>query len=146
MQQADLEQQTQAILRSHIIQRLQKDTGNPGVGFLEYIRSQLEIDSSNNDLYKAILELPEQQFTVIVLHYLLGYRTDEIARYLGMHPNSVRYRIRRSQLRLCVSLVPTAPAQAEKEERGSAAPAPAPFSEGSQAPGCQRRHTHHSNG
>ncbi|PWI05117.1 sigma-70 family RNA polymerase sigma factor [Streptomyces sp. NWU339] len=115
LQQADVEQQAQAILRSHVIQRLQKDTGNNGVRFLEYVRSQLEIDSSTNDLYNAILELPEQQFTVIVLRYVLGYPTDEIARYMGVHRNTVAYRIRRGQERLRTSLLPTARAQTEKE-------------------------------
>ncbi|WP_330342523.1 sigma-70 region 4 domain-containing protein [Streptomyces sp. NBC_00557] len=43
----------------------------------------MEIASSTNGLYEAILELPTRQFTVIVLRHLLGYPTKRIARYMG---------------------------------------------------------------
>ncbi|MFJ4620337.1 hypothetical protein [Streptomyces sp. NPDC088812] len=83
------EQQTQAILRNHIACRLQEDT-DTGVrvrngsrnqvneasprGLVSYLHGLRTVESdSMNDLYKAILALPEQLSTVIVLRYMLGY-------------------------------------------------------------------------
>ncbi|GAA2191148.1 hypothetical protein GCM10009787_03170 [Streptomyces bangladeshensis] len=45
-------------------------------------------------LYQAIARLPERQFAVIVLRYVLGYSADDVARLMGISPSTYRaYRL-----------------------------------------------------
>ncbi|WP_345015046.1 sigma-70 family RNA polymerase sigma factor [Streptomyces shaanxiensis] len=45
-------------------------------------------------LYQAIARLPERQFDVIVLRYVLGYSADDVARLMGISPSTYRaYRL-----------------------------------------------------
>ncbi|MCX5559490.1 sigma-70 family RNA polymerase sigma factor [Streptomyces sp. NBC_00038] len=122
LQQGDLEQQTLAVLHRCVTGRLQEDGRPPAFVIngpiahnLQAVRNQLEITTSSNGLYEAILELPTRQFTVIVLRYLLGYRTKQIARYMGLDSRTVDYHGRKGRERLRVHLrLPAAPSKNKK--------------------------------
>ncbi len=48
----------------------------------------------------ALEELPERYRALIHLYYYEGYRTEEIARILGMNPSTVRSSLKRARKRL----------------------------------------------
>ncbi|MFG3207778.1 sigma-70 family RNA polymerase sigma factor [Streptomyces sp. NPDC048192] len=122
LQQGDLEQQTLAVLHRGVTRRLNDDgrppaflINGPITKNLEAVRNQMEIASSTNGLYEAILELPTRQFTVIVLRHLLGYPTKRIARYMGLDTRTVDYHGRKGKERLRIRLgLPAAPAKNKK--------------------------------
>ncbi|MFJ4152783.1 sigma-70 family RNA polymerase sigma factor [Streptomyces galbus] len=122
LQQGDLEQQTLAVLHRGVTRRLDDDgrppaflINGPITKNLEAVRNQMEIASSTNGLYEAILELPTRQFTVIVLRHLLGYPTKRIARYMGLDTRTVDYHGRKGKERLRIRLgLPAAPAKNKK--------------------------------
>ncbi|MGW1616518.1 sigma-70 family RNA polymerase sigma factor [Streptomyces sp. NPDC002285] len=124
LQQGDLEQQTLAVLHRGVTRRLDEDgrppaflINGPIAKNLEAVRSQLEMSSSTNGLYEAILELPTRQFTVIVLRHLLGYPTTRIARYMGLDTRTVDYHGRKGKERLRIRLGP--PAALSKTRKGA---------------------------
>ena len=51
-------------------------------------------------LHDAILSLPEKLRIPIILHYMEGYRTDEIAKMLRLPGGTVRSRLRRARAML----------------------------------------------
>ncbi|PKV83674.1 sigma-70 family RNA polymerase sigma factor [Streptomyces sp. TLI_146] len=55
-------------------------------------------------LYDAIAELPERQFDVIVLRFVLGYPTDRIAHLMGLGPATVRSHQRAARRTLAARL------------------------------------------
>ncbi|WP_406345925.1 sigma-70 family RNA polymerase sigma factor [Streptomyces sp. NBC_00648] len=55
-------------------------------------------------LYDAIAELPERQFDVIVLRYVLGYSTDQVAHLMGLGPATVRSHQNAARRRLAARL------------------------------------------
>ncbi|MFC8668795.1 sigma-70 family RNA polymerase sigma factor [Streptomyces sp. NPDC057199] len=122
LQQGDLEQQTLAVLHRRVTGRLHRDGRPPAFVInapiahnLQAVRSQLELAPSSNGLYEAILELPTRQFTVIVMRYLLGYKTKQIARYMGLDSRTVDYHGRKGRERLRVHLrLPAAPGKNKK--------------------------------
>ncbi|MDX2631810.1 sigma-70 family RNA polymerase sigma factor [Streptomyces scabiei] len=122
LQQGDLEQQTLAVLHRGVTRQLEEDgrppaflINGPIAQNLEAVRSQMEISSSTGGLYEAILELPARQFTVIVLRYLLGYKTKQIARYMGLDTRTVDYHGRKGKERLRIRLgLPAAPSKNKK--------------------------------
>lgn len=122
LQQGDLEQQTLAVLHHGVTRRLNEDgrppaflINGPIAKNLQAVRNQLEIASSTNGLYEAILELPTRQFTVIVLRHLLGYPTKRIARFMGLDTRTVDYHGRKGKERLRIRLgLPPAPGKTKK--------------------------------
>ncbi|MFD8813846.1 sigma-70 family RNA polymerase sigma factor [Streptomyces sp. NPDC059627] len=125
LQQVDLEQQTLAVLHRGVTRRLQADgrppaflINGPIAKNLEAVRNELEISSSANGVYEAILELPPRQFTVIVLRHLLGYPTKRIARYMGLDTRTVDYHGRKAKERLRVRLDLPAPAKTSRKGAG----------------------------
>ncbi|MEU9413062.1 sigma-70 family RNA polymerase sigma factor [Streptomyces sp. NPDC048281] len=125
LQQVDLEQQTLAVLHRGVTRRLQADgrppaflINGPIAKNLEAVRNELEISSSANGVYEAILELPPRQFTVIVLRHLLGYPTKRIARYMGLDTRTVDYHGRKGKERLRVRLDLPAPAKTPRKGAG----------------------------
>ncbi|WNZ06411.1 sigma-70 family RNA polymerase sigma factor [Streptomyces sp. NBC_00487] len=124
LQQGDLEQQTLAVLHRCVTRRLKEDGRPPAFLInapiarnLEAVRSQLEIASSTNGLYEAILQLPTRQFTVIALRHLLGYPTKQIARYMGLDTRTVDYHGRKGKERLRIQL--RLPASPNKSKKGA---------------------------
>ncbi|MEU3855272.1 sigma-70 region 4 domain-containing protein [Streptomyces sp. NPDC029554] len=59
---------------------------------------------STTGLYEAIAELPNRQFEVIVLRYLLGYPTSRVAWFMGIDERTVGHHLRRGKERLRVKL------------------------------------------
>ncbi|MCX4231821.1 sigma-70 family RNA polymerase sigma factor [Streptomyces ortus] len=126
LQEGDLEQQTLAVLHRRVFDRLRRDGRPPAFVIngpiaknLHAVRNQLELTGSTGGLYEAILELPSRQFTVVVLRHLLGYKTSQIARYMGLDVRTVDYHGRKGKERLRVQLkLPAAPSK-RKTKKGS---------------------------
>ncbi|GGP00045.1 sigma-70 family RNA polymerase sigma factor [Wenjunlia tyrosinilytica] len=57
---------------------------------LESVREEFAAMESHLGLYPAIARLPERQFDVTVLRYVLEYPTDETARIMGVTETTVR--------------------------------------------------------
>jgi len=53
-------------------------------------RRQFAVLSESLGLYSAIAQLPERQYMVIVLRYVLGYDDNRVAALLGITPSTVR--------------------------------------------------------
>jgi RNA polymerase sigma-70 factor (ECF subfamily) len=122
LQHDDVEQQTLAVLHRRVTDRLHQDNrpaafviNGPIALTLQAVRNQLEISTGTSGLYEAILELPTRQFTVIVLRHLLGYRTKQIASFMGLDTRTVDYHGRKGKERLRVQLrLPETPRKARK--------------------------------
>ncbi|MET9183537.1 sigma factor-like helix-turn-helix DNA-binding protein [Kitasatospora aureofaciens] len=71
---------------------------------LQGARTTLEATDSELGLYAAISVLPERQFDVIVLRYVLGYSDDVISDLLGISYSAVRVHAVRARRRLAGAL------------------------------------------
>jgi RNA polymerase sigma factor (sigma-70 family) len=71
---------------------------------LEALRRQLEAMESVLGLYTAIAALPERQYDVVVLHYVLGYTTQQVANIMGIKPDTVRGHRRSARERIASKL------------------------------------------
>ncbi|WP_331752083.1 sigma-70 family RNA polymerase sigma factor [Streptomyces sp. NBC_00829] len=71
---------------------------------LDAMRCQFEVMESALGLYTAIASLPERQYDVIVLHYVLGYRSSRIANIMGIKPDTVRSHRRLARERIATKL------------------------------------------
>ncbi|MEU1403169.1 sigma-70 family RNA polymerase sigma factor [Streptomyces sp. NPDC005728] len=67
-------------------------------------RDKLQKMESSSGLYEAIAELPNRQFEVIVLRYILGYPTSKVAWYVGIDERTVGHHLRRGKERLRIKL------------------------------------------
>lgn len=67
-------------------------------------RDKLQKMESASGLYEAIAELPDRQFEVIVLRYVLGYPTAKVAWYIGIDERTVGHHLRRAKERLRIKL------------------------------------------
>ena len=56
------------------------------------------------ELWQAVHALPDDLRTVVWLHYVEGYRTDEIAGLVGCRPATVRTRLHRARKQLKLDL------------------------------------------
>ncbi|GHE33887.1 sigma-70 family RNA polymerase sigma factor [Streptomyces capitiformicae] len=83
---------------------------------LEAMRRQLEAMESALGLYTAIAALPERQYDVIVLHYVLGYSTQQVANIMGIKPDTVRGHRRSARERIASKLGLDIPAGDEEKE------------------------------
>src|SRR5881628_3340997 len=52
------------------------------------------------ELRQIIGKLPAQEASVVVLHYLEGYSSEEIARIVGLPAGTVRHRLSEARVRL----------------------------------------------
>ncbi|GLF98089.1 sigma-70 family RNA polymerase sigma factor [Streptomyces yaizuensis] len=111
LQGSDVEQRTLAVLHRHVRRRLDQLDRDPAFVLngpitrnLDSVRRDLELAEGSSGLYAALLELPPQQYTAIVLRYLLGYKTALVARYMGLSQVTVTYHIRRGKDRLAAQL------------------------------------------
>ncbi|MGW7081191.1 sigma-70 family RNA polymerase sigma factor [Streptomyces sp. NPDC054871] len=83
---------------------------------LEAARHRFTAMESALGLYTAIAGLPERQYDVIVLHYVLGYPSRRIAHIMGIKADTVRYHRRLARQRLAIKLdLSIDPAADEKE-------------------------------
>ncbi|MER7967752.1 sigma-70 family RNA polymerase sigma factor [Streptomyces sp. NPDC096080] len=101
-----LEQNAWTIVRRVVRDRLELKlaTKNPIAHVLTDARNKLRMLESRSGLYEAIAELPNRQFEVIVLRYLIGYPTSKVSWYLGIDERTVGHHLRRGKERLRVKL------------------------------------------
>lgn len=57
-----------------------------------------------SEVLAELMNLPDTLKSVIYLHYMEGYKVEEIARMLGISPNAVKKRMQRGRERLKLSL------------------------------------------
>ncbi|MGO4635013.1 RNA polymerase sigma factor [Streptomyces sp. 2RAF24] len=87
--ESNLQAQTWRILRRAVTDEL--------IGGL---RAELVARDSGIGLYPALLKLSSRQFDAIVLRYIGGWDTKDIAWYMGLTPSTVTHHIRKAQERL----------------------------------------------
>ncbi|MET7621318.1 sigma-70 family RNA polymerase sigma factor [Streptomyces sp. NPDC005408] len=123
LQEGDLEQQTLAVLHRRVTRRLEREgripafvINGPIAQNLRAVRNELELKDGTGGLYEAIAGLPPRQFNVIVLRHLLGYKTAQIARFMGLDGRTVDYHGRKGKERLRVQL--GLPADLNKKKKG----------------------------
>ncbi|MFD6532161.1 sigma-70 family RNA polymerase sigma factor [Streptomyces sp. NPDC060184] len=84
---------------------------------LEAGRRQFAVMESPLGLYAAIAGLPERQFDVIVMHYVLDFSSTKVADVMGIKPDTVRSHRRLARERIATKLgLALSPAADEKEE------------------------------
>ncbi|MFF1698124.1 RNA polymerase sigma factor [Streptomyces sp. NPDC058257] len=71
---------------------------------LEAVRCKFAAMESPLGLYTAIAGLPERQYDVFVLYYVLGYTSPHIAKVMGIKPDTVRYHRRLAYQRIAIKL------------------------------------------
>ncbi|MGW6309090.1 RNA polymerase sigma factor [Streptomyces niveus] len=71
---------------------------------LEGVRCQFEVMETSLGLYTAIASLPERQYDVIVLLYVLGYPSDQVASIMGVKRDTVRSHRRLAKRRIAKRL------------------------------------------
>ncbi|MEW1776631.1 sigma-70 family RNA polymerase sigma factor [Streptomyces sp. NPDC086777] len=110
-----LEQGAWAIMRRAVHDRLEREGRAPAFVIngpiaqalapaLATARDKLHKMESATGLYEAIAELPNRQFEVIVLRYILGYPTAKVAWYVGIDERTVGHHLRRGKERLRLKL------------------------------------------
>ncbi|MFJ9714237.1 RNA polymerase sigma factor [Streptomyces sp. NPDC101234] len=110
-----LEQGAWAIMRRAVHDRLEREGRAPAFVIngpiaqalscaLATVRDKLQKMESTSGLYEAISELPNRQFEVIVLRYVLGYPTAKVAWYVGIDERTVGHHLRRGKERLRIKL------------------------------------------
>ncbi|MFF0509126.1 RNA polymerase sigma factor [Streptomyces fimicarius] len=115
LQEDELERRTLAVLHRHITRRLTHEGRDPAYvingqiqQWLLALRGELELSDSRLGLYAAISELPARQYTAIVLRYLSGYDTKQVARFMSLDERTVNYHCRKAKDHLARQLgVPT---------------------------------------
>ncbi|GAA2331214.1 hypothetical protein GCM10010246_12950 [Streptomyces cuspidosporus] len=107
----NLEQGAWAIVRRAVHDRLELEgrapafvINGPITQALAATRDKLQKMESTSGLYEAIAELPNRQFEVIVLRYLLGYPTAKVAWFVGIDECTVGHHLRRGKERLRIKL------------------------------------------
>jgi len=68
------------------------------------MRPAFEVMESVMGLYTAIAGLPERQYDVVVLYYVLGYTSPHIAKIMGIKPDTVRSHRRLARQRIAIKL------------------------------------------
>ncbi|QDY78226.1 sigma-70 family RNA polymerase sigma factor [Streptomyces qinzhouensis] len=86
-------EQARAVSDGHLLRQAMRDA-----------RDSLGAMTSTIGLFAAISELPEHQFDVIVLRYVMGCLPTEVAALLGVHEHIVRSRARHAKARLAKTL------------------------------------------
>ncbi|MGW0762515.1 RNA polymerase sigma factor [Streptomyces sp. NPDC002814] len=111
----NLEQGAWAIVRRAVHDRLELEGRAPAFVIngpiaqaldkaLTTARDKLQKMESASGLYEAIAELPDRQFEVIVLRYVLGYPTAKVAWYVGIDERTAGHHLRRAKERLRIKL------------------------------------------
>jgi len=71
---------------------------------MDYVREQFNLIEESLSLYTAVSRLPEREYDVIVLRYVLGYSTGQAAAVLGIEASSVDRYIRSAKRSLAREL------------------------------------------
>ncbi len=127
----NLEQGAWAIVRRVVHNRLDREGRGPAFVIngpiaqaldraLLTARDKLQKMESSSGLYEAIAELPDRQFEVIVLRYVLGYPTAKVAWYIGIDDRTVGHHLRRAKERLRLKLgLPETPRKSKHKGAGA---------------------------
>lgn len=127
----NLEQGAWAIVRRIVHNRLDAEGRGPAFVIngpiaqaldtaLVTAREKLRKMESSSGLYEAIAELPDRQFEVIVLRYVLGYPTAKVAWYIGIDDRTVGHHLRRAKERLRLKLgLPESPKKSKHKGVGA---------------------------
>lgn len=62
--------------------------------------AQMPAETADSGILEALMELPEKFRLVLVLHYVEGYRTDEIGRMIGKTASAVKMRLYKGRILL----------------------------------------------
>jgi RNA polymerase sigma factor (sigma-70 family) len=99
-----------AVLKTTIVRWLNDNQARPAfietVTFdrvalaMNFVREQFNLIEESLTLYTAISRLPERQYDVLVLHYVLGYPAEQVAQVVGIDPADVGVHIRAAKQRL----------------------------------------------
>ncbi|MGW0331089.1 RNA polymerase sigma factor [Streptomyces sp. NPDC003011] len=107
----NLEQGAWAIVRRAVHDRLESEgrapafvINGPIAQALAAARHKFQKMESSRGLYEAIADLPNRQFEVIVLRYVLGYPTAKVAWFVGIDERTVGHHLRRGKERLRIKL------------------------------------------
>lgn len=87
---------TPAFVETSAFERVCRALGGP--------RDPFAVMEESIGLYTAIRELPERQYDVIVMRYVLGYSDEKTAAHTGISPLAVQSLIRQAKLRLSAKL------------------------------------------
>ncbi|MFY4719757.1 RNA polymerase sigma factor [Streptomyces sp. LaBMicrA B280] len=68
------------------------------------MRSQMADLESPIGLYTAIAVLPERQFDVVIMQFVLGYPPKKVAEIMGIHVGTVRTHWRVARRRIATEL------------------------------------------
>ncbi|WP_330173137.1 sigma-70 family RNA polymerase sigma factor [Streptomyces sp. NBC_01498] len=71
-----------------------------GKMFLDRTRDGADLLADELGLYAAIAGLPERQYDVVVLRFVLGVEEEQVAEYLGIDAATVRSQVRHARRRL----------------------------------------------
>lgn len=116
LRQESLIEYAWAVLKEHVAQWLSERGLRPLLAetaafhaaerkVLEHeLRDEFAVLEGELGLYAAIGRLPERQYDVVVLRYVLGCSEEEVAGYLGFETASVRSHIRYAKRRLARDL------------------------------------------
>lgn len=74
------------------------------------------VHDGHDELWQAVRALPDDLRTVVWLHYVEGYGTDEIAPLVGCRPATVRTRLHRARQKLKLELEGNDDGQSEQLE------------------------------
>ncbi|MEU2516456.1 RNA polymerase sigma factor [Streptomyces syringium] len=70
----------------------------------EATRARMGVLESALGLYAAITRLPDRQYDVVVMHFVLGYPVRRVAGIMGLSPATVRSHVRGARRRLARDL------------------------------------------
>ncbi|MET9847852.1 sigma-70 family RNA polymerase sigma factor [Streptomyces ossamyceticus] len=120
LEQEDLEGMTFSVLQRHVQAVLQREGREPlfmtDGSTTIHLRSELNLAEAGGDLFAEMTKLPPREYQVIVLRHLVGCSTQDTARYMGLHPHTVRSHERRGRQRLRTRLgLPAAPSTDQKD-------------------------------
>ncbi|MEV6670010.1 sigma-70 family RNA polymerase sigma factor [Streptomyces sp. NPDC051162] len=68
------------------------------------VRARMEVLESRLGLYAAMTRLPDRQYDVVVLRYVIGYPVPRVALIMGISPATVRSHIRTARRHLAHDL------------------------------------------
>ena len=84
---------TVAANRCRDLLRARKRQGQIDPGLVQEVRAEVP----DSGILEALMTLPEKFRLVLVLHYVEGYRVEEIARIVGKTPSAVKMRLQKGR-------------------------------------------------
>jgi RNA polymerase sigma-70 factor (ECF subfamily) len=66
----------------------------------EVLRREYQLDTTDFEIHEKLSKLPGKLKIPLYLHYFEGYKTEEIAKILGINPSTVRTQMRTARKKL----------------------------------------------